>query len=117
MRHHLYQERNVGEAGNCHDSFAVKVVHASRNFGFLLRGVLPLRLSNYNKFVGCFYMLGDGSSIDKEPNGEGRGLLETSRVAWAGLEYRRSLASHTVPTSCPSSTSNVRGVAYETERA
>ena len=65
------------------------------NFGFLLRGVLPLRLSNYNKFVGCFYMLGDGSSIDKEPNGEGRGLLETSRVAWAGLEYRRSLASHT----------------------
>ena len=61
------------------------------NFGFFLRGVLPLRLSNYNKFVGCFYMLGDGSSIDKE----GRCLLETSRVAWAGLEYRCSLASHT----------------------
>ena len=25
------------------------------NFGFLLRGVLPLKLSN--KFVGCFYMV------------------------------------------------------------
>ena len=94
------------EAGNWHDSFAVKVVHASRHYWQLW--LSPSRCTS--SYVICLTMV-----VLSIKNRMEKVEAYQKRLGQPGQVQNIAVVQQATPTSCPWSTSYVRGVAYETE--